>query len=79
MNNMKHDIEEMAKGQVGLKWAPLFELKLHIIINLTSNVRKIRHKRSKIKTKTRHVTKVKKLLSPPESIDCYTKHISLKF
>ena len=30
MNNTnKHDIEEMAKGQIGLKWPPSYELKLH--------------------------------------------------
>ena len=32
MNNTnRHDIEEMAKGQIGLKWSPTYELKLHII------------------------------------------------
>ena len=58
MNNTdKHDIEEMAKGQIGLKWpTPIMSLS-YIHINVTST-KQITHEEDKTNKQTNKQTKM---------------------
>ena len=56
-NANKHDIEEMAKGQTGLKWPPLYEITLHTYTVSHTSTKQIEHQKTK---QTKHAPKLPK-------------------